>query len=501
MSELDVKGPDYPPELPPAWEVAQAASVDTIARWRRKPIDFVREVLGVEPDAWQADVLRDLEDLDFIGHVRIVTVASKGPGKSTLDAWVALWYLFTHPKAKGAATSITGDNLEDGLWAELAKWMKRSPLLQRVLSWTKGALTVVESPEDWFLSARTWPKDGSKEAQADTLAGLHADHCFFIIDEAGGVPSGVAAAADAGLANAEPGSGRTALLLVSGNPTHLEGPLYEACTTDAKRWRVHRVNGDPRNPKRSPRVSVEWAQGLIDKWGYNHPVVLVNVRGMFPPVQSNKLLGPEEVQTAMERIVLARDIAEEPKILGVDVARFGDDSSVATLRQGVACFSPWEWRNLSTVQLAQQAARLAVKHKVAMVCVDTSGIGGGVYDNMQLMDLGGALLVSVDFGAKALDEKDYVNHRTEIWVRMAEWVKERGCLPNHPQLRADLTAPTYSFAPNGKRQLETKKEMKARGVGSPDFGDSLACTFTLPFAPRQAPPKKADTDWHPTRRE
>lgn len=470
-----------------------------MARWRRSPISFVREVLGVEPDEWQADVLKDLEDLDRVGFMRVATVASKGPGKSTLDAWVALWYLVTHPRAKGAATSITGDNLADGLWAELSKWQKRSDFLMSTLEWTQGALSARESPEDWFLSARTWPREGSVEAQADTLAGLHADHMLFIIDEAGGVPSGVAAAADAGLANAHPGSGRTALLLISGNPTHLEGPLYEACTTDAKNWRVHRVNGDPRNPKRSPRVSVEWAQGLIDKWGYEHPVVLVNVRGMFPAVQSNKLLGPQEVQAAIERVVLPHDIAEEPKILGVDVARFGDDASVATLRQGVACFAPWEFRGLSTVQLAQQVARLAVKHKVAMVAVDTSGIGGGVADNLALMDLGGAQLVAVDFGSAALDSKDYINHRTEIWVRMAEWVRSKGVLPDVPQLRADLCGPTYDFAPDGRRALETKKAMKKRGLSSPDYGDSLAVTFTLPFAPRSAAPRTADTDWHPTR--
>lgn len=474
--------------------------IDRLARWRSRPIDFVREVLGVEPDEWQADVLQDLEDLDRVGHMRVATVASKGPGKSTLDAWVALWYMVTHPKAKGACTSITGDNLADGLWAELAKWQKRSPLLMQVLEWTQSALSHVESPEDWFLSARTWPRDGSAQSQADTLAGLHADHVLFIIDEAGGVPSGVAAAADAGLANAQPGTGRTALLLISGNPTHLEGPLYEACTTDAKRWRVHRVNGDPRNPKRSPRVSIEWAQGLIDRWGYEHPIVLVNVRGMHPPVQANKLLGPQEVQTAIERVVLARHLVDEPKLLGVDVARFGDDASVVTLRQGVAAFSPWEFRNLSTTQLGGQVARLAKKHGVSAIYVDVSGIGAGVYDYLGTLDLGEILLVPVDFGAAALESDDYLNHRAEIWFRMAEWVRTKGVLPDVAQLKADLCGPTFAFTPDGRRKIESKEDMKKRGLTSPDYGDSLATTFSLPFTPRGASSRQAETEWHPTRR-
>lgn len=475
------------------------AAVANLARWRKRPLAFVREVLGVEPDAWQVDVLEDLEDLDEVAAIRLAMVASKGPGKSTIDAWIVWWFLSTRTHAKVVCTSITEDNLKDGLWAELSKWQKNSAFLSAAFTWTQTAVTANESPETWFASARTWPKGGSTSQQADTLAGVHADHVLFIIDEAGGVPSAVAAAASAGLANASHGTGRTALFVLSGNPTHLEGPLYEACTSDAARWRVHRVNGDPDNPKRSPRVSLDWARAEIAKYGRHHPVVLVNVLGQFPPVQANKLLGPAEVQRAVERVVLPRDIAEAPRVLGVDVARFGDDASVVVLRQSRACFAPWEFRNLSTVQLAGQVAMLTRKHgPIAAIFVDTSGIGGGVYDNLCTMDLGGALVLPVDFGSSALADHEFINHRTEIWVRMAEWVKAEGVLPDVAQLKADLTGPTYDFARDGRRQLETKKEMKARGLASPDYGDALAVTFSMPVAPRQNVGTQAKTEWHPT---
>lgn len=457
-------------------------SVATLARWRAHPLAFVRECLRVEVvDDWQADVLRDLEDLDRVGSIRLAMVASKGPGKSTVDAWVCLWYLVTHPHAKGAATSITEDNLSDGLWAELSKWMARSDFLRATLEWNQRSLSVREAPATWFLSARAWPKGGSSSQQADTLAGLHADHCFFIIDEAGGVPSSVAAAADAGLANATPGSGRTALFLLSGNPTHLEGPLYDACTVDAKRWRVHRINGDPRNPKRSPRVSIEWAQGLIDRWGYDSPIVLVNVRGQFPPTQANKLLGPDDVQAAIERGLRLRpsEYLDEPKIIGVDVARYGDDASVITMRQGRAVFLPRELRNLSTTQLAHQVAALARKHKPAQVNIDVSGVGAGVYDRLEELGVPGVL--PVDFGEGASEPDRFLNRRVEMWFRTAEWVRGRGTLPDVAQLRADLCAPTFVFTPDSRLKLESKEDMRKRGLPSTDYGDSLVLTHAQPF--------------------
>lgn len=473
----------------------------TLRRWRDSPIAFVRECLGVEPDAWQADVLADVADLDTVAAIRLAMVASKGPGKSTVDAWLVWWFMSTRPHPKVVATSITEDNLSDGLWAELAKWQAKARFLREAFTWTKTGITCNDSPATWFASARAWPKGGSAEQQADTLAGIHADHVMFVIDEAGGVPSGVAAAADAGLANATPGSGRTALFLLSGNPTHLEGPLYEAATADAARWRVHRVNGDPDNPKRSPRVDIEWARGLIRKWGRNHPFVLVNVLGQFAPTAPDKLLGPADIDASEARIVTAADVAGQARVLGVDVARFGDDASVLTLRQGRLVWNPLELRNLSTVQLAAQVVRVLRKHKVQACFIDVGGVGAGVYDNVRSMGAPGCDIVPVDFGSGALDPNRFANLRAEMWWTMAEWVREGGGrLPVVPELRRDLCAPTYKFTPDVRVLLEAKADMKKRGLPSPDYGDSLATTFARPVPPPlpdDGPEERLD--WDPLR--
>ena len=145
--------------------IAQAA--DKLRLWREKPQVFVREVFGVTPDAWQDDVLEA-----FPASQRQAMKACKGPGKTTVLAWLNWNFLLTRPHPKMAATSITGDNLADGLWAEMAKWQKCSPLLTEAFDWQKTRIVLKEHPETWFLSARSWPRGGSNEQQADTLASL-----------------------------------------------------------------------------------------------------------------------------------------------------------------------------------------------------------------------------------------------------------------------------------------------------------------------------------------
>ncbi|MGD4369664.1 hypothetical protein QT707_22470, partial [Xanthomonas citri pv. citri] len=115
------------------------------------------------------------------------------------------------------------------------KWQKRAPLLQATFTWTKTRIYENANPETWFMSFRSWAKGGSAEQQADTLAGLHADNIMFVIDEAGGIPDAVMAAAEAGLANAD-GISLHAHLVMAGNPTHLSGPLYRATTSERHLW-------------------------------------------------------------------------------------------------------------------------------------------------------------------------------------------------------------------------------------------------------------------------
>src|SRR5690606_23022344 len=158
------------------------------------------------------------------------------------------------------------------------------------------------------------------------------------------------------------------------------GPLYRACTSERHLWWVQEISSAPDNPKRTPRVSKEWAQIQIEKYGIDNPWVRVNVFGEFPRSQANTMVGMEEARQASLRTVGLREYSHMPKILAVDVARFGDDSTVITLRQGKVVFRQQRHRNLDNTVVASLTANLIAKHRPAAVFIDANGVGSGVVD-------------------------------------------------------------------------------------------------------------------------
>lgn len=433
---------------------------------------MVRELFGVTPDAWQDDALAL-----FPKRQRLALKACKGPGKTTVLAWLAWNFLLTRPHTKVAATSITSDNLADGLWTEMAKWQARSELLKSTFTWGKTRIFCNEAPETWWMSARTWPRSGDANSQADTLAGLHADYLLFLIDEAGGIPDAVMAAAEAGLANAGAGSAE-AHLVIAGNPTHLEGPLYRACTAERNLWEVIEITSDPEDPKRTPRVSIEWARQQIQKYGRENPWVLVNVFGRFPPSSINSLLGPDDVRAAMDRKLPAIHENFAARVLGVDVAREGDDMSVIFPRQGIVALPPKTMRNVDSLQGAGAVSQQWEEWQADGCFIDaTGGFGSGWLDQLRVLR---RRPTGIHFSSKARDEGRYFNKRAEMWFEMAQWVKDGGYLPDSPELLAELTAPTYTF--KGDRLiLEDKAQIKLKLGRSPDLADALALTFAFPL--------------------
>ena len=447
---------------------------ENIARWRVSPASMVRELFGTEPDLWQVRVLEA-----FPTNQRMAMKACKGPGKTCLLAWLCWNFLICYRHPKIAATSITSDNLSDGLWSEMAKWWQKAPILREAFEWTKTRIFNKDDPENWFMSARTWPKGSDATAQADTLAGLHADNMMFVIDEAGGIPDAVMAAAEAGLANAGI-EGRVAHIVIAGNPTHLEGPLYRATTRESHLWHLTEITADPDDPMRTPRVSVQWAREQIEKYGKDSPWVLVNVFGRFPPSSIDALIGPDEVRAAMRLAYPPNIYVWAPMILGVDVARQGDDCSVIFPRQGLMAFRPDVMRNVETMRGASTVGLAMDKYHADAVNIDgTGGYGAGWIDALRGMK---RKCNEVQFAGRPFDMK-FNNKRSEMWWQMAAWIRAGGQLPDMPELVAELTAATVTFK-GDKFCLDGKDDIKERIGRSPDLADALACTFAFPVATR-----------------
>lgn len=441
-------------------------AADKLRLWREKPQAFVREVFGVTPDPWQDEVLEA-----FPHHSRIAMKASKGVGKTSCEAWLAWNFLLTRPHPNIAATSISADNLRDNLWKEMSVWMQKAPILRDQFVWQSERIFHKAHKPTWFMSARSWARSANNEDLGNTLAGLHSDYVMFILDESGAMPMEISQSAEGALTSA-----KEAHILQAGNTNSLSGALYVACVTHKHLWFVVVINSDPLNPKRASRVSIEWAQELIDTYGRDNQFVKVMVLGEWPSASLNALLGPDDIERAQKRIYQQHDIQHAARVLGIDVAREGDDASVIFKRQGLVAYPPQVLRGVDGIYGAGQVARVWNDWEVDAVFIDNSGgFGASWIDQLRVLQRDP---IPVGFSEKAADRR-YFNKRAEMYFELANWVKGGGCLPDIPELVAELTQTTYTFKGDALL-LEPKEMVKAKIGRSPDRADALALTFAHP---------------------
>jgi len=457
---------------------SQKWAVRRMRAWIRDAVQFVRDNFQIEPDFWQKEALIAVSNADQ-ARLRLALKACAGPGKTAVLAWIGWWFLSCwarpgyHPK--GAAVSESWDNLKDNLWAELAHWRNKSAFLMDQFVWTQTRVFHKDHKETWFLSARTWKKTANAEEQGRALSGLHADYVLILVDESGGIPLAVLQRGEQALSSCKFGR-----IVQAGNPTTHDGMLYAACEVLCDQWHVITITGDPDDPRRSPRIDLEYARLQIKTYGRDNPWVMAYILGLFPPQAINTLLGPDEVDAAMSRHLDPEDYQYSQKRIGVDVARYGDDETVLTARQGLACIQQKSLRNKNGTEVAQQVIFSKLKWGSELEFIDgTGGWGASTYDAMVTM---GYSPIDVQFAGKANDPR-FHNKRAEMWWAMAEWVKRGGALPYHAKLKKALVTTTYTIK-NGKILIEEKQFLKKRlGGFSPDHADSLATTFFLPEMP------------------
>ena len=207
----------------------------------------------------------------------------------------------------------------------------------------------------------------------------------------------------------------------------------------------------------------------------------------------NVLITIDLVTAACKKTYTAQDVAGAPKVLGVDVARFGNDRSTFVRRQGLAAMKPTVFRDIDNMELAAQLMREIEAWRPDAVFVD-AGRGEGVIDRCRQM---GYQVTEVPFGGKPVKTQRYLNKRAEMWGAMKEWLEAGGSLPDVPELKSELVTPEYSFDAANRLRLESKEHIKERLGKSPDLADALALTFALPVVPKAALERNAmcETDY------
>lgn len=418
------------------------------------------------PDEWQSDVL------DAIGqHLRaggteqealqLAVASGHGIGKSALIAWILIWFIATRPEPQIIVTANTKAQLDGKTWRELKKWHSLMlPALRELFQWTATRFFLKARRETWFASAIPW-----SEHNAEAFAGTHERYVLLLFDEASAIADSIWETAEGAMTT--PG----AMWICFGNPTRNTGRFSECFGRFKHRWLRRQI--DSRTAKMADRKKL---QQWVDDYGEDSDFVRVRVRGVFPRAGTNQLIGSDLVEFARQNT--AEQYDESPRLLGVDVAREGDDQTVLTFRQGPKVHWQRKYRIADLMQVASIVAEAAREIGQDAIFVDGTGMGAGVVDRLRQLNY---QPIAVMVGQKAQDELKYYNLRTEIWVKLRDWLRDGDAdIPDDVELHQDLVGPEYGFDTKERLQLEKKKDMKERGLNSPDCGDSLAVTFAHP---------------------
>jgi hypothetical protein len=437
-----------------------------------KPGTILAEETG--PDDWQRDVLVNLGD-DLLaaksaperyGAIQYAISSGHGTGKSAFMSWLVLWFMSTQPNPNIVATSNTRTQLMTKLWRELARWHK---LLINAdwFEWTATSFFHKQYKATWKANAIPW-----SETNPEAFAGLHEENVMVLYDEASAIHDLIWQTTDGAMTTAG------ALWVATGNPTRNSGRFRE-CFPGGRfnhRWRTWRV--DSRTAKKTNKRQL---QDWVDDYGEDSDFVRVRVKGQFPRAGTSQFIPGDLVLAAQNRSVM--DYEDMPLVMGVDVARFGDDESVIQLRQGARAFDPFRYRGLDTMQYSAEVARKIDQLRPRGILVDGVGVGAGVVDRLRQLGYHG--VIDVQAGAKAYEEEAYYNRRAEIWGAMLNWLRGEVELPRHRDYYDQLVSVEYGLDMRERIQLESKKDIKKRGLPSPDLGDGLAMTFAEPVAVAQ----------------
>lgn len=435
-------------------------------------MQFVQDCIKITPTKQQLDLLAN------VAKERRVTVRSgHGCGKDGIVACIAQWFLSTRPYSKVVVTAPTNRQLRDIFLAEFSKWLRHSSVAGDFVV-QKDTVFHKHAQKEWWLRLVSPSVRSSKAEQAETLAGFHGENLMFIVDEASGVPDPVYIPLEGAMTS--PGN----KLVLIGNMTKNMGYFYDTHfhADISKDWyKIHWKSTE------SEIVHSSMPEYFARKYGVDSNVYRIRVLGE-PPLQDENTLIPlwAAVQCVGEEFDVAED---EPLYLGVDVARYGDDSSIILPRRGLKIF-PWEtFRKLNTIDLGGFVNQTYQEMEASGVAIDVIGVGAGVADWLNKRNIVNLYEVNVTHASSDIEK--YHRLRDELWCKVRDNCLlgkysfpddiVEGELDGRPEtlgnmLANELASVRYSFNTHGGYVVESKKDMKARGIASPNIADALCLT-------------------------
>lgn len=384
----------------------------------------------------------------------------------------------TRPHSKGVVTANTGDQLRTKTLAELAKWRQRC-ITGHWFESNTMSISHKRFGDTWRVDAQT-----CREENSEAFAGLHcADSTpWYLFDEASAIPEKIWEVASGGLTDGEP------FHVCFGNPTKNSGQFFECFHGQKHRWVTRQI--DSREAKMTNK---KYISEQIDDYGIDSDRVRVRILGKFPKAGDSQLIPSDVVSEAMKRGP-GRYMGDDPLICGFDVARGGADNCFIVLRRGKDNKSEKVYRipgdkSRNSMKVVSLMTMILDRHKPDVTFIDETGIGGPILDRLNQM---GYHCVGVHFGGKADEDKKYANKASEMWYRMRQWLMDGGAIPDETELENELTWREFGHDKKDRLIIESKDDMKKRGLHSPDWGDGLALTFAQDVPPRETPRGRAD---------
>lgn len=446
------------------------------------------------PRPWQKQVLLDVaaylkeanaqhvNRLPLPEFFRMAVASGRGIGKSALVGMLTHWFMSTRLGGSAVLTANTEAQLSTKTMPEVAKWFtlginahwfEINALSIKPAKWfaelmeadpRKGGLK--KDTKYYYASAQLW-----SEENPDAFAGAHNwSGEMYIFDEASGIPQNIWTVTNGVFTEPIPDR----FWFAFSNPRSNTGAFFECFHRRRASWRTRQIDA-----RTQPDVDQSTYQGIIDDHGADSDEAKIEVYGQFPNAGQRQFIPNDAIEGAMTRA--PEEDAGAPLLMGIDVARYGEDASVFAFRKGRDARSiPWQrYRKLSLTDLADRAVEAINKYNPDAVFVDGGGVGGGLVDILK--DLGHRV-IEVQAGSSADDKAAYQNKRVEMWAILRDWLTV-GCIPDTQELRDDLKGPEYHYhRSTNVLQLESKDAMKERGLASPDTAEALAQTFARPVA-------------------
>lgn len=448
-------------------------SNEQIKRYSKNASLFVKEILGVTPHPWQQEVL----DCISVSNKPCTIRSGAGAGKSTLEAWVILWFISTRPFPRIAATAPTEHHLFDVLWAEIKEWMDKSPILSKSLDWNKTKISMKDKPGNWYAVARVGRISGDA-VTSEGLQGFHAKHTLFVVDEASGVPDQALAAIDGIMATGK------SKVLMCGNPVRITGMFYDSFEKypelfNTFHWDCEKI------AKEYPglQINEEYIQLQKAKYGEGSAIYEAKVKGNFPSEDSYILFSPKNLEAMFD---VSADIPDVAPTIAADIADGGGDESVFSVRYGHVVTEIYGRRGLDTEANADELQRLSRQYpNYRKILIDTVGVGTGVLSVLRRRKVPRIYGVKGSFAAskdnQSGDPRLYYNLKSEIYFNLARLVREHVIvikpLGKKELITRDFLRIVQEPREDGLFQVIPKVKLMRKGEPSPDYSDNLMISF------------------------